>query len=142
MSSQNENIGRTEFSDGEEEKNKIFLYRYLRTDIKRAILSGVPPDQVREGEKKKDNKMESANNTAVVQQDGLAELEETLARVRAAQQIFASYSQEKVDAIFKAASLAANRARIPLAKMAVEETGMGVVEIGRASCRDRVSGRV
>ena len=72
--------------------------------------------------------MQSANTTAVVQDDGLAELTETIARVRAAQKIFASYTQEQVDAIFKAAALAANRARIPLAKMAVEETGMGVVE--------------
>jgi acetaldehyde dehydrogenase/alcohol dehydrogenase len=72
--------------------------------------------------------MESANTTAIVQDDGLAELQETIARVRAAQKTFASYSQEKVDEIFKAAALAANRARIPLAKMAVEETGMGVVE--------------
>ena len=72
--------------------------------------------------------MESANNKVAVQDDGLAELQETIARVKAAQQTFASFSQEKVDAIFKAASLAANRARIPLAKMAVEETGMGVVE--------------
>ena len=72
--------------------------------------------------------MQSANTTAVVQDDGLAELTETIARVRAAQKIFASYTQEQVDKIFKAAALAANRARIPLAKMAVEETGMGVVE--------------
>ena len=72
--------------------------------------------------------MESANIAAQVQDDGLAELKETIARTRAAQRVFASYSQEQVDAIFTAASLAANRARIPLAKMAVEETGMGVVE--------------
>ncbi len=51
-----------------------------------------------------------------------------LTRVRAAQENFATYSQEQVDAIFKAAAMAANRARIPLAKQAVEETGMGVVE--------------
>ncbi len=51
-----------------------------------------------------------------------------LKRVREAQVIFANYSQEKVDEIFKAAALAANKMRIPLAKMAVEETGMGVVE--------------
>ncbi len=51
-----------------------------------------------------------------------------LAQVRQAQKIFATYTQEQVDAIFKAAAVAANMARIPLAKMAVEETGMGVVE--------------
>ncbi len=71
--------------------------------------------------------MQSANIPAPVQDDGLAELQETIARVRAAQKIYATYSQEKVDEIFKAASLAANRARIPLAKQAVEETGMGRV---------------
>ena len=77
---------------------------------------------------RKIKKMQSANIPAPVQDDGLAELQETIARVRAAQKIYATYSQEKVDEIFKAASLAANRARIPLAKQAVEETGMGVVE--------------
>ncbi len=51
-----------------------------------------------------------------------------LARVRAAQEKFSHYSQEQVDEIFYRAALAANRARIPLAKLAVEETGMGVVE--------------
>ena len=55
-------------------------------------------------------------------------LEKLLAKVRAAQAKFATYSQEQVDAIFRAAALAANRQRIPLAKMAVEETGMGIVE--------------
>ncbi|MDD5946369.1 MAG: bifunctional acetaldehyde-CoA/alcohol dehydrogenase [Oscillospiraceae bacterium] len=50
------------------------------------------------------------------------------ARVREAQQKFATYTQEQVDAIFRAAAIAANQARIPLAKMAVEETGMGIVE--------------
>lgn len=53
---------------------------------------------------------------------------EKLAQVKEAQKKFAEYSQEQVDKIFKAAAVAANQARIPLAKMAVEETGMGVVE--------------
>ena len=48
--------------------------------------------------------------------------------MKKAQEIFATYSQEQVDKIFFAASIAANKARIPLAKMAVEETGMGIVE--------------
>ena len=48
--------------------------------------------------------------------------------IRMAQEVFATYSQEKVDEIFKAAALAANHNRIPLAKMAVIETQMGVVE--------------
>ena len=60
--------------------------------------------------------------------DGVEALEATIARVKAAQRIFATYTQEQVDKIFKAAAIAANQARIPLAKMAVEETGMGVVE--------------
>ena len=51
-----------------------------------------------------------------------------LERVRAAQEKFSTYTQKEVNRIFKEASMAANRARIPLAKMAVEETGMGVVE--------------
>lgn len=60
--------------------------------------------------------------------DGVEALEATIARVKAAQRVFATYTQEQVDKIFKAAAIAANQARIPLAKMAVEETGMGVVE--------------
>ena len=60
--------------------------------------------------------------------DCVASLEAAITRIRAAQKKFATYTQEQVDAIFKAAAIAANRARIPLAKMAVEETGMGVVE--------------
>ena len=58
----------------------------------------------------------------------LAELDALVNRVKAAQEEFATFSQEKVDAIFRAASLAANQARIPLAQQAVEETGMGIVE--------------
>ena len=60
--------------------------------------------------------------------DTLQALEETIARVRAAQKKFSEYDQEAVDRIFAAAASAANRARVPLAKMAVEETGMGVIE--------------
>ena len=56
------------------------------------------------------------------------EFEELLLKVRAAQNEFAKFSQEQVDKIFLAAATAANRARIPLAKLAVSETGMGVVE--------------
>jgi acetaldehyde dehydrogenase/alcohol dehydrogenase len=55
-------------------------------------------------------------------------LEELIQRVALAQEQYAAFSQEKVDEIFKKSALAANTARIPLAKMAVEETGMGVVE--------------
>ncbi|SJN55408.1 Aldehyde-alcohol dehydrogenase [Vibrio ruber DSM 16370] len=58
----------------------------------------------------------------------MAELNALVARVQAAQAEFATYSQEQVDKIFRAASLAANQARIPLAQQAVEESGMGIVE--------------
>ena len=60
--------------------------------------------------------------------DNLDALIAKMAEVREAQRIFSTYTQEQVDKIFKAAAIAANQARIPLAKMAVEETGMGVVE--------------
>ena len=60
--------------------------------------------------------------------DSTEMLESAIARVREAQKAFSEYTQEQVDSIFKAAAIAANMARIPLAKMAVEETGMGVVE--------------
>jgi acetaldehyde dehydrogenase/alcohol dehydrogenase len=60
--------------------------------------------------------------------DSVETLEETIAKVRIAQNKFATYTQEQVDKIFFAAASAANKARIPLAKMAVEETGMGVLE--------------
>ena len=56
------------------------------------------------------------------------ELKDAIARCRKAQAEFATFTQEQVDKIFLAAATAANKARIPLAKMAVEETGMGVVE--------------
>ena len=60
--------------------------------------------------------------------DSVESLKSAIEKVRKAQEEFATFSQEKVDQIFKAAAIAANAARIPLAKMAVEETGMGVVE--------------
>ncbi|MEG1773758.1 MAG: iron-containing alcohol dehydrogenase, partial [Oscillospiraceae bacterium] len=60
--------------------------------------------------------------------DSVEKLEAALDRVRAAQRIFSAYTQEQVDRIFCAAATAANRQRIPLAKLAVEETGMGIVE--------------
>ncbi|MGN0650587.1 MAG: bifunctional acetaldehyde-CoA/alcohol dehydrogenase, partial [Oscillospiraceae bacterium] len=60
--------------------------------------------------------------------EGVEKLEAAIARVRAAQQKFATYTQEQVDRIFLAAATAANKQRIPLAQLAVEETGMGIVE--------------
>ncbi|MBP2699435.1 bifunctional acetaldehyde-CoA/alcohol dehydrogenase [Photobacterium lucens] len=58
----------------------------------------------------------------------MTELDAMVARVKAAQKEFATYSQEQVDKIFRAASLAANNARIPLAQQAVAESGMGIIE--------------
>ncbi len=58
----------------------------------------------------------------------VAELNALVERVKRAQREFASFNQEQVDAIFRAAALAAADARIPLAKMAVAESGMGIVE--------------
>ncbi len=60
--------------------------------------------------------------------DSIDNLDIVLNRVREAQKEFSKFSQEQVDRIFKDAAIAANQARIPLAKAAVEETGMGVVE--------------
>ena len=60
--------------------------------------------------------------------DSVPALEAELKRIRAAQKEYSVFTQEQVDKIFLAAASAANRARVPLAKMAVEETGMGVVE--------------
>ena len=60
--------------------------------------------------------------------DTVEALLEKMREMKQAQREFASYTQEQVDRIFFEAAMAANKARIPLAKMAVEETGMGVVE--------------
>ena len=60
--------------------------------------------------------------------DSVETLESALASLKEAEKKFSTYTQEQVDKIFLAAASAANKARIPLAKMAVEETGMGVVE--------------
>ena len=68
------------------------------------------------------------NNTERKIIDGVEALENALADIREAQNIYASYTQEQVDKIFFAAASAANKQRIPLAKAAVRETGMGVVE--------------
>lgn len=69
--------------------------------------------------------MENRNYEIV---DSVEMLEKAVERVRKAQKIFSSYSQEQVDRIFREASLAVNKERISLAKLAVEETGMGIVE--------------
>ncbi len=77
--------------------------------------------------KKEIDKLEKALNQSAEVNTAEA-LESLIARVKKAQRIYATFSQEQVDKIFRAAALAANNARIPLAKMAVEETGMGIVE--------------
>lgn len=70
----------------------------------------------------------SKNNQVPEIIDTIEALTAKMKAIREAQEKFATYTQEQVDEIFKAAAIAANKQRIPLAKMAVEETGMGVVE--------------
>lgn len=81
---------------------------------------------------KKEKAVEQVVKETEVKVSGLVDsvdaLQLRINEVKEAQRIFASYSQEKVDEIFKAAALEANKHRISLAKMAVEETGMGIVE--------------
>ena len=60
--------------------------------------------------------------------DTIDKLNEMLEMVKKAQIEYQEFTQEQVDKIFKAAATAANKACIPLAKMAVEETGMGIIE--------------
>lgn len=73
-----------------------------------------------------ENLEKALNQSSVV--DSAEKLEMLIERAKKAQKIFATFTQEQVDAIFKAAATAADKARIPLARMAVEETGMGVLE--------------
>ncbi|KAG1664035.1 hypothetical protein FOA52_010454 [Chlamydomonas sp. UWO 241] len=65
---------------------------------------------------------------AAASDEDLASLQAVLTTAVVAQKAYSTFTQEQVDAIFKAAALAANRARIPLAKMAAEETKMGIAE--------------
>ena len=65
---------------------------------------------------------------AVASKEELAMLDKIVSRVKEAQKVFATYTQEQVDKIFRAAAIAAAQNRIPLSKLAVEETGMGVME--------------
>ena len=74
---------------------------------------------------KKSKSDDSVNASIVNSPETLSAL---IQKVKKAQREFATYSQEKVDAIFKAAATAADKMRIPLARMAIEETGMGVLE--------------
>ena len=77
--------------------------------------------------KKTVEKLEKTLNKSTIV-DTAEQLELLIERVKKAQKIYATFTQEQVDAIFKAAATAADKARIPLAKMAVEDTGMGIVE--------------
>ncbi len=77
--------------------------------------------------KKEVEKLEKTlNKSSVV--DTAEQLELLIERVKKAQKVYSTFTQEQVDKIFKAAATAADKARIPLARMAVEETGMGVLE--------------
>lgn len=78
-------------------------------------------------DKKEVDNLEKALNTSTLVDDS-EKLELLIERVKKAQKIYSTFSQEQVDKIFKAAATAADKARIPLARMAVEETGMGVLE--------------
>ena len=73
-------------------------------------------------EKKTESKQQDAGQEAIER----AQLDALVAKVKKAQAIFANYTQEQVDHIFQAAALAASNMRIPLAQMAVEETGMSL----------------
>ncbi len=77
--------------------------------------------------KKTVEKLEKTLNKSTVV-DTAEQLELLIERVKKAQKVYSTFTQEQVDKIFKAAATAADKARIPLARMAVEETGMGVLE--------------
>jgi len=72
--------------------------------------------------------MSNSKNSKQENQAQIAELDALIARVKTAQQAYANFNQDQVDEIFRQAALAANTARIQLAKMAVKETGMGIAE--------------
>jgi len=71
---------------------------------------------------------QGSSQASLLRTSSIAELDLLITRVREAQRHYATYAQARVDAIFKAAAAAANAARIPLARLAAEETGMGIVE--------------
>ena len=78
--------------------------------------------------KEKPVEKETTKKSVSGQVDSVDALNNLLERVKKAQEEYAKFSQEDVDRIFKAAATAADKARIPLARMAVEDTGMGVLE--------------
>ena len=73
-------------------------------------------------------KTKQPTSTVMNPKEELALLDKIVGKVKEAQRVFATYTQEQVDKIFRAAAIAAAQNRIPLAKLAVEETGMGVME--------------
>ncbi|MBE7703968.1 MAG: bifunctional acetaldehyde-CoA/alcohol dehydrogenase [Cyanobacteria bacterium SIG28] len=75
-----------------------------------------------------ETKTKKAKTETVSTVDSLEALNQLIERAKKAQEIYSQFTQEQVDKIFKAAAAAADKARIPLAKMAVEDTGMGIVE--------------
>lgn len=86
------------------------------------------PTEMRKGEITMQQQKVTSKEKANQAPNPMATLKQTLETVRSAQEKFSTYSQQQVDKIFLAASTAANQARIPLAKLAVEETGMGIIE--------------
>lgn len=72
--------------------------------------------------------MTKTNKTTVVADENIVKFDKMVEKVKKAQELYSTYSQEKVDEIFRAAAMATNNARIELAKMAEAETGMGIVE--------------
>ncbi|MDR1965543.1 MAG: bifunctional acetaldehyde-CoA/alcohol dehydrogenase, partial [Synergistaceae bacterium] len=103
-------------------------------ELQREILQKTSPgigkgnDPIKEGASKAEDADFCGGIVAETQVDSVLSLYGCIASVREAQGIFAEYDQERVDKIFLAAASAANQARIPLARSAVQETGMGVVE--------------
>ncbi|MCQ2753740.1 MAG: bifunctional acetaldehyde-CoA/alcohol dehydrogenase [bacterium] len=89
-------------------------------------MSNIEQDNRTQEEKTLESLEKSYNSSGLV--DSIESLDALILRVKKAQELYSTYSQEQVDKIFKAAATAANKVRIQLAKMAVEDTGMGVVE--------------
>ena len=73
-------------------------------------------------------KTKTQKDATLLEVPGLELLDKTIALAKAAQEKYSTFPQAKVDEIFRAAALAASNARVPMAKMAAEETGMGVIE--------------
>ncbi len=103
---------------------------YLSQKYYRLYLSGVKTikDEQDKVVQVQTEKPAEKTTASVSSDDGLKKLHEIIAKAKEAQKIYSTFTQEQVDLIFQKAAAAANHARIPLAKIAVEETGMGVLE--------------